>query len=309
MKKWLLFLLIVTLLFTTAACKTPEENAETDTDIGETSTSTDAITTEATTSPIFWKTFPEDRVLTAKQYFVYDCEKSEFLTLSAPEDERVYPASITKLFTAYVANQYLNPDKAFTVDSALDYVYPGSSVAELKKGDLVTTRQLIEGMLLPSGNDAAYALAIEALGSVDAFVAQMNAQAKLLGMKDSHFVNPDGIHESDHYMSFHDLALLGMLALEDPVLMDYTNVDRDTVTISGETKEWKNTNLLVHEDSEYYCPYAIGLKTGQTPTAGSCLLSAFEFDDTTYIIGVFGCPDVEDRFDDTLQLFNETISQ
>lgn len=62
-------------------------------------------------------------------------------------------------------------------------------------------------------------------------------------------------------------------------------------------------------DSEHYCPYAIGLKTGQTPSAGSCLLSAFEYDGTLLLIGVFGCPEAEDRFADTLQLFNQTISQ
>jgi len=71
--------------------------------------------------------------------------------------------------------------------------------------------------------------------------------------------------------------------------------------------EWKNTHALIHPDSEYYCPYAIGLKTGQTPSAGSCLLSAFRCEGRTLIIGVFGCPETQDRFADTLQLFNEAI--
>ena len=105
------------------------------------------------------------------------------------------------------------------------------------------------------------------------------------------------------------LALLGMLSLEDPVLTEFTAVANDSVTISGEVHQWKNTNQLVHEDSLYYCPYAIGLKTGQTPSAGSCLLSAFEYRGTTYIIGVFGCPEAEDRFADTLQLFHNTVAQ
>ena len=71
--------------------------------------------------------------------------------------------------------------------------------------------------------------------------------------------------------------------------------------------EWKNTNELIHPDSKYYCPYAVGLKTGQTPNAGACLLSAFEMYGYQWIIGVFGCPEEFDRFDDTIQLFNETI--
>lgn len=316
MKKYIALALALLLLVSFTACS--QENPGEDNpqkDSGENGSQTEQTTapTEPTPPPITWMTFPADRVLTAQQYFVFDCEIGEFLTISGAENDRIYPASITKLFTAYVANQYLQPDQKITVDKAMDYVYPGSSVAELKKGDVVTTRQLIEGMLLPSGNDAAYVLAIAAdcdygdLAPAEAFVAEMNAQAALLGMTGSHFANPDGIHEDDHYMTFHDLALLGMLALEDPVLMQYAATATDSVNISGEVKEWKNTNALIHEESEYYCPYAIGLKTGQTPSAGSCLLSAFEYDGNTYVIGVFGCPEVEDRFADTLQLFNRTI--
>ena len=318
MKKLFSILLAALLLVSLVGCngeKTPGSSDIPGDQPGQTGQSEPEQTTEPTATPITWMTLPADRALTAQQYFVYNCETGEFLTISGQEDERIYPASVTKLFTAYVANQFLQPDRKITVGDALDMIYPGSSVAELKKGDEVTTRQLIEGMLLPSGNDAAYVLAVEAgriLGDEDAsaseaatyFVAEMNAQAKRLGMTGTNFANPDGIHEDNHYMTFHDLALLGMLSLEDPVLMDYAATATDTVTISGEAKEWKNTNALIHRDSQYYCPYAIGLKTGQTPSAGSCLLSAFECGGTTLIIGVFGCPEVEDRFADTLQLFN-----
>lgn len=307
MKKAITLLLILGLLLTLVACGKKDPAAPPDQpDTPETQPrQTDPQSTEPAPT---WMTFPEDRQLTARQYFVYDCENGEFLAISGPEDERIYPASITKLFTAYVANQYLHPDREITVNKALEYVYAGSSLADLKKGDVVTVRRLVEGMLLPSGNDAAYALAIAAKGSPNAFVEEMNRQAKLLGMTGAHFANPDGIHQNDHYMTFRDLALLGMLALEDPVIMEYAAVATDSVTISGEERQWKNTNELIHPESQYYCPYAIGLKTGQTPSAGSCLLSAFEYEGRTYIIGVFGCPEVEDRFADTLQLFNEAIS-
>ena len=70
---------------------------------------------------------------------------------------------------------------------------------------------------------------------------------------------------------------------------------------------WKNTNAIIDPSSPYYCPLAIGLKTGQTPYAGSCLLSAFQYMDRTLIIGVFGCKEVDDRFPDTLQLFNDAV--
>lgn len=266
-----------------------------------------------------WMHFPSDRTLTAKQYFVYDCEQGKFTVNSCAEGEKIYPASVTKLFSAYVAGQYLDMDKKVTVGNVLSLVAAGSSVAELEKGDQITVAQLIEAMMLPSGNDAAYVLAAEAgsmivdsgatdQDAVKAFVEEMNRHAKAVGMQNTHFANPDGIHRSDHYASADDLALMGMLALEDPVLMQYVGTAADTVTLSSGAKQWENTNALIQPESEYYCPYAIGLKTGQTPSAGSCLLSAFEYEGRTLIVGVFGCPEKEDRFADSLQLFNEAIN-
>ena len=306
-----------------------------------TENTTEPVTTEITTEPTTETTEPgptwmvpaADRQLLAQQYFVYDVDQDTFVTSSATPEERVWPASVTKLFTAYVAMQYVEPDRPITAGSALDQVAWGSSVAKLGKGDTLTAEQLVEAMLLPSGNDAAYVLAAEVgkiiaddfsindVAAVMTFMETMNRKAKEVGMTGAHFVNPDGIHSDDHYMSYADLCLLGKLALENETIMKYANVARDTVTLPSQLEgssviqgdlepgqvEWKNTNKLIHEGNEYYCPYAIGLKTGQTPTAGSCLLSAFEMDGKTWIIGVFGCPEEDDRFDDTLQLFNQTI--
>ena len=95
--------------------------------------------------------------------------------------------------------------------------------------------------------------------------------------------------------------------MKDPVLLKYTAKPRDSVNLGSGSVQWKNTNAIIDPESRYYCPYAVGLKTGQTPSAGSCLLSAFVYEGRTLIIGVFGCPETEDRFADTLQLFNEAI--
>lgn len=282
-----------------------------------------------------WMTVPAGRQLLAQQYFVYDVKADAFVTSNASPDERVWPASVTKLFTAYVALQYVEPDREITAGDALDQVAWGSSVAKLGKGDTLTAEQLVEAMLLPSGNDAAYVLAAEvgriidqnpsenAVAAVITFMDEMNRQAQELGMTGSHFVNPDGIHSDNHYMSYADLCTLGKLSLENETIMKYANVAKDVAylpsllekenTPDSDSKlepgevEWKNTNKLIHEGNDYYCPYAIGLKTGQTPTAGSCLLSAFRKDGQEWIIGVFGCPEEDDRFDDTIQLFNQTI--
>ena len=273
-------------------------------------------TTEAT-----WQTVAADRVLKAKQYFVYNCETGQFVTISGSPADKIYPASVTKLFTAYVAIEFLGADHSVTAGDALDLVAAGSSVAEIEKSNVLTVRQLVEGMLLPSGNDAAYVLAVEAgrllkgnpslpaIEAAAAFVMEMNAQAKLLGLNNTYFANPDGIHSEEHYTTFADLAKLGTLALEDPTIREVAMVSREDVTFqSGQTKTWTNTNALIDPESPYYCPYAIGLKTGQTPYAGSCLLSAFEYKGTTLLIGVFGCPEPEDRFPDTLQLLQTAIS-
>ena len=232
--------------------------------------------------------------------------------------------------------QFVEPDHMITATDALDLVAYGSSVADLVYKETISAERLVEAMLLPSGNDAAYVLAAEAgkviagdssindVAAVMTFMEEMNRQAREVGMTGAHFVNPDGIHSDDHYMSYADLCLLGKLSLQNETIMKYANVARDVVTLPSQLNaanadsntnlepgqvEWKNTNKLIHEGSEYYCPYAIGLKTGQTPTAGSCLLSAFEMDGKQWIIGVFGCPEEDDRFDDTIQLFNETIGR
>ncbi|MBQ8359941.1 MAG: D-alanyl-D-alanine carboxypeptidase, partial [Oscillospiraceae bacterium] len=186
-------------------------------------------------------------------------------------------------------------------------------------GDVLTAEQLVEAMMLPSGNDASYLLACEvgrvikqnpqlgASAAVGVFMSQLNSQAASLGMTGTHFVNPDGIHDKNHYTTFGDLAILGKLAMADKTVMKYAVKAKDQVTLHGETIDWKNTNKLIDPASSYYCPYAVGLKTGQTPDAGSCLLSAFRFRDQELLIGVFGCPREDDRFDDTLQLFNQIV--
>lgn len=308
--------------------------------IDPTTEATTEATTQTTEPEPTWMTLPPSRQLTAKQYFVYDVDADTFLTISGDENERIYPASVTKLFTCYVALQFLQPDQLITVGDELDMVAAGSSVAELRKGDKLTVSQLVEAMLLPSGNDAAHVLATNAGRSIKgnsdataqdyvaAFMEEMNRQTKEVGMTGANFANPDGIHRSNHYMTFRDLAVLGKLSVENSTIMKNALISNDIVDFQdrGEHKQttevyggstteelsptsvkWKNTNALIDPVSQYYCPYATGLKTGQTPSAGSCLLSSFAYMDKQYIIGVFGCPDVDARFEDTLQLFNQTI--
>ena len=328
MKKWLLMealILAVVLLAAVGICialpafsgHTLQPPAQMQADTGQTT----QTTTQATTEPApTWMTLPEDRALTAQKAFVYDCETDTFPFLLGEPDERIYPASITKLFTAYVALQFLTPDRLIQAGDVLDLVGAGSSVAGIEKGDVLSVQMLVEAMLLPSGNDAAYILA-DAAGkaikgtdnmtgsaAVAAFLKEMNRQAKEMGMTGTNFVNPDGYHRNNHYTTFADMAILAEAVLENETIMNYASESHAEVTFeNGVTKQWKNTNYLVDPTSEFYCPIATGLKTGQTPSAGSCLLSAFATDGRSLVIGVFGCPEIPDRFADTLQLLNKTL--
>ena len=287
----------------------------------ETTTEPPVQTTTEPTPEVSWMTLPADRTISAAQYFVYDCDAKQFVTKAEDITTKIYPASVTKLFTAYVALQYLDASKSVTAGEVLNKVAAGSSVAEIKKGDSLTVEQLVAGMLLPSGNDAAYILAAEAgkamhgekANSVSTdeaikrFVKEMNDQAKLLGMTGTNFANPDGIHSDNHYSTYADLAALGTLVLADPIIMKYAATSKMGVSLQSGTVNWHNTNAIIDPESDYYCSLCTGLKTGQTPMAGSCLLSAFEYKDRTLIIGVFGCKEVDDRFPDTLQLFNKAV--
>ena len=270
--------------------------------------------------PITWATYPAERELTATKAFVYDCQREEFTYLLGDPQERIWPASITKLFSIHVAMQYLEPQWQLTAGSILDRIPEDASTAKLEAGDVMTVEMLLQGMLMPSGNDAAYMIATEAgreiaenpdLGideAVATFVMEMNRQAEELGMTGTRYENPDGYHSEGHYTNFNDLVTVAKLALENETVMKYTAIPKATVQpVFGHEKEWINTNLLVNPETVYYCPYTIGLKTGQTDAAGSCLLSAFDIEGHKFIVGVFGSPTFNDKLDDTLQIVNTYI--
>ncbi len=251
--------------------------------------------------------------------FIYDCRIDAFLYTTGNVHEMLYPASVTKLFTAYVALMYLDPSDTATVGSILQTLPSDSSIAYLDLKDRLSVSDLIMGMLLPSGGDAARVLAVAAgqrlLGTSDqadtvyyqAFVDEMNRQAALLGMNDSHFENPDGYHAANHYISLADAVQLGKLCLSSPFIMECasTKVHITKVQNTGRELQWVNTNKLLSETRypEFYCAQAIGLKTGYTAKAGNCLLSAFQVEDGQLIIGIFGAESRDDSFNDTLRLF------
>lgn len=294
-----------------AADTKPEDNT------GETTEPTLPTETDPPeTEPPVVLTFSDDFTLESTRYFVYHSGEDRALLSSHSMEEQVYPASITKLFTAYVALQYLDPEEVVVTGPETMLVAYDSSRAYITSGQMLTVAQLVEGMLLPSGNDAAYALAGAAARAksgndslydqeaIDYFVEMMNQTAQDLGMTGTHFANPDGYHDAQHYTTFTDLVTIAELALGNELIRQCTSTYEDDVQyVSGETIQWSNTNALIHPESQYYCPDAVGLKTGSTNSAGFCLLSAFDMDGEYIIIGSFGCVRPEDRFIDTLKLY------
>ena len=208
------------------------------------------------------------------------------------------------------------------VGNELSLVPSGSSVAGLTKGDRVTVQMLIEGMLLPSGNDAAVVLATAAgralakqedLGykaAIERFVEEMNREAAKQGLTGTHFANPDGYHRSDHYTTSRDMQKIAELVMHNGMILRTAGIWEKTVDIKNPYVEaWENTNLLLGPDTPYYNPCAIGLKTGFTRSAGYCLVSAFEIEGEIITVGVFGCEKDTDRFVDANKIFEAYINR
>ena len=246
------------------------------------------------------------------QMMVYDATNDVMLYTNTREGDKLYPASTTKLFSAYVALQYLEPTEVVTARDELKLVHSGSSVAYIGRGNQLYAQTVVEGMMLPSGNDAAMVLAAAAgrriaqdeelsgAEAVEVFVREMNRMAKELGFERSHFSNPDGWHTGSHYTCLNDMARIAKLALENKTIARYMRKYEDKVTyLSGQSITWENTNLLLSPEDGYYRSDAVGMKTGYTRQAEYCLMAAIKCSDgRILVIGVFGYGNENQRFVD-----------
>ncbi len=186
-------------------------------------------------------------------------------------------ASTTKLMTALLAAENLDPNATVTVPAAALPV-EGTQIG-LKAGEQITVRDLLAGLLLASGNDTANALALLMDESLPAFAERMNRRALILGMTDSLFVTPSGLDKDGHSASARDMALLGAEVLKKPLLAELCASKSETVTVGGVRMTVSNHNKLL----KLY-DGTIGLKTGFTKKSGRCLVSAVERDGVTLIV-------------------------
>ena len=236
-----------------------------------------------------------------KACIAYDVTNDKTIFQKNP-DMKISIASTTKIITSLVALKYADAEEIFTVGSELMIVQPNSSLCLIQKGHQLKLKTLIAGMLLPSGNDAAYTVAVNIARkhsgntemtdteAKDYFCGLMNDYAKSLGCTSTHFSNPDGWDNPSHYSTAGDMLIFAKEALKNEALIPIMSTfSRTFFFASGENIQWKSSNALLDPASPYYYPFANGMKTGTTEDAGNCLIASAKKSGVQMIILAFDC--------------------
>lgn len=243
---------------------------------------------------------PATPILAAKSYLLYDYTSNQVL-VNQNGEARMEPASLTKLMTAYLTfdalkHGTLSLEQSLTVPAAAARNVSGESRMLLNAGQYVTVNELLHGLIVQSGNDAAVTLALNIAGSEAGFVDLMNKEAKRLGMNNTHFANPVGLPDAQHYSSAYDLALLAAAIVRDFPKYYVLFALRD-YTFNNVTQA--NRNRLLWLD-----PYADGIKTGHTETAGFCLVGSAKRDNRRLISVLLGADTDNLRATESQKLLN-----
>ncbi|MBP3436914.1 MAG: D-alanyl-D-alanine carboxypeptidase [Clostridia bacterium] len=213
-------------------------------------------------------------------------------------DQRRPMASTTKIITALVALDVLSKDEEIKVPKAAVGVEGTSTY--LEEGEILTLENLLYALLLQSANDAAVAIAIACDGSVEKFAERMNALACRLDLKDTHFTNPHGLPDKDHYTTARELAILTAEALKNPLIKTIVSTEKKAFSSSHRSRVLTNHNKLLRLYDN-----AVGVKTGFTKTAGRCLVGAAEVGGMTLISVTLKAGD---DWNDHISLFEEGFS-
>lgn len=235
--------------------------------------------------------------------------------------QAAFPASTVKLLTALVAMDWCEVEEEVTIGDEITMIASDSTRAYLKQGQILTIRNLFDGMLLPSGNDAAYAIAAyvgrKSLQNTSAtkeeaiieFTRLMNLKATILGVKNSCFKTPDGYDAIGQYTTAYDMGLIGIAAAKNETIIEVSNQasSRDLYP-SGEDITWTNTNKLIKKYSGQYYSHAIGLKTGTSTMAGRCLVAAAELDDKKVVCVIMDSTSAG-RWEDAIALLKYGLGQ
>lgn len=236
----------------------------------------------------------ESPEISAKAAILMEAETGRVL-YEKNADDRMLIASTTKIMTALVVLERCDLDREVVIESAWTGI-EGSSMY-LKAGQRMTVRDLLYGLMLASGNDAAVALACIAAGSVEDFAALMNEKAQSLGCENTHFMNPNGLDGEEHYASARDLAVITREAITNRAFCEIVSTASRTV---GELT-YTNHNRLLRE-----CEGVFGVKTGYTEAAGRTLVTSCERDGLTLICVTLSDPD---DWDDHKNLYDWAYGQ
>ena len=260
-------------------------------------------------------TLPEDPDILAKAALLMDVETGA-VVYAKNEHEELYPASLTKIMTALLTLEAIDEGK-LTMDqeltataSALEGLASDGSSAGIKVGETMSVRNLLYCMLVVSANEACDILAEAVSGSVSAFVEAMNAKAQELGCVNTHFANPNGLHDPRHYTSAWDMYLITAAAMEHEDFMticDTANVVIPATNMSGERNYWTTNHLLsTWRVIGYRNTEAHGIKTGSTDAAGHCLVSSAMRGSLHFVSVILGADRVEENGVGNIRSFSET---
>ncbi len=208
-------------------------------------------------------------------------------------------ASTTKIMTALILIE--NADLSRTIEASQNAANTDGSRLGLKTGDKITLNDLLYGLMLCSGNDAAVQIAETIGGSVEGFAEMMNKKAIELGLNNTRFTSPHGLDEDGHHTTAYELAILTDYALNNPIFAKVVNTKYYTVTINGKSKDLSNTNELLG-----YLQGVNGVKTGFTNNAGRCLVSSTVRNNFNIITVVLGADTKKIRTRDSIKLIEYT---
>ena len=232
--------------------------------------------------------------INSRRYAIYD-RLSGRCIYGKDENKQTAMASTTKIMSIIIVVENCKLDEVVTVTSKA--AGTGGSRLGLHTDDKITVNDLLYGLMLRSGNDAAVALAIHTSGSEKEFAKLMNQKAEELGLKDTHFVTPHGLDNPEHYTTAFELAKITDYALKNETIAKIVKTKSTTIKINGNSMQINNTNELLGNVEGVY-----GVKTGFTNNAGRCLVTSVKRGDMDLIIVVLGADTRKDRASDTMKL-------
>lgn len=244
-------------------------------------------------APVFFdETFPlalTPSYLYAPSFILIDAPSGQVL-MEHNADASMYPASTTKIMTLMLALEKADLTQTVTIPPCAADIPADSSLTPVYPGEKIKMLDLLYGLMIRSGNDAANAVAELCSGSVEAFVAEMNTLARDLGMTNSHFCNPHGYHDANHFTTARDLSIAARRGLTDPLFCQVVTCMSHTMPRTNKRGELVLQNVweIFYPDSEYFIPGAAGVKSGYTSAAGFCYVGAAQRDGQTLIAVVLG---------------------